>query len=215
MLSTTIDPVSFAPDFPCAKALGISATMEQTASAGGGANGSDLALLLPSIAAGDRAALATLYRRTSAKLYGVALRILADEGAAEEVLQDVFVTVWNKAALFEVGRASPITWLAVMTRNRAIDRKRRLTLPTVPIELAAGVMSDAPLASEIAEQREESGRLRHCLDELDERARGFIREAFLGGLTYPELAERETVPLATMKSWIRRGLQRLKGCLER
>jgi len=215
MLSMIIDPAAFAPGFPCAVALGISEAMEKTASSGASADGGDLALLLPSIAAGDRSALATLYRRTSAKLYGVAVRILADEGAAEEVLQDVFVTVWNKAAAFEVGRASPITWLAVLTRNRAIDRKRRLAIPTVPINLAAEVAGDAPLASEIAEQREEAGRLHHCLEELDERARSLIRDAFLGGLSYPELAQRETVPLGTMKSWIRRGLQKLKGCLER
>ena len=116
--------------------------------------------------------------------------------------------------MFEVGRASPITWLAVMTRNRAIDRKRRAVLPTEPIDAAAEFADDRPLASEIAEQQEESNRLHHCLDELDERARSLIRDAFLGGASYPDLAAREAVPLGTMKSWIRRGLQRLKGCLE-
>lgn len=209
-----MEPFAPAPAFPCGLTTGIRAPMEDRPSTIGAAGGSELSPLLPAIAAGDRGALATLYRRTSAKMYGIALRILGDEAEAEEVLQDVFVTVWNKAALFEASRASPITWLAVMTRNRAIDRKRRASLPTAPIEAAADVPADAPLASELAERRQEAGRLTHCLEELDERARRLIRDAFLDGATYPELALREDVPLGTMKSWIRRGLQRLRGCLE-
>jgi RNA polymerase sigma-70 factor (ECF subfamily) len=211
MQSANFDPAAFVRGFPCGPALGNSGAMDEAASTAGG---SDLAPLLPAIASGDRIALATLYRRTSAKLFGIAVRILGDEGAAEEVLQDVFVIVWNKAALFEVGRASPITWLAVLTRNRAIDRKRRAVLPVEPIDAASELVDDRPLASDLAEREEEAGRLRRCLGELDERARGLIRDAFLDGATYPELAAREAVPLGTMKSWIRRGLQRLKGCLE-
>lgn len=212
--SIVMSPVAFAPDFPCASATGIRKSMEDRPSTMFKPDGSELSPLLPAIAAGDRGALASLYRRTSAKMYGIALRVLGDEGAAEEVLQDVFVTVWNKASLFEASRASPITWLAVLTRNRAIDRKRRASLATAPLEAAAEIPADAPLASELAERREESGRLNRCLDELDERARRLIRDAFLDGATYPELAAREDVPLGTMKSWIRRGLRRLRGCLE-
>ena len=215
MLSVAIVPRACAPDFPCASLGSIKATMQDSPSSAGTSTGTSiLAPLLPAIASGNRDALATLYQRTSAKLYGIALHVLGDEGAAEEVLQDVFVTVWNKAAMFDAGRASPISWLAVMTRNRAIDRKRRAVLPTVPIEAAAGIPADAALASEVAERRQEAGRLARCLEELDERARGLIRDAFVDGSTYPQLAEREGVPLGTMKSWIRRGLQRLKGCLE-
>lgn len=176
--------------------------------------GPDLASLLIAIATGDRSALADLYRRTSAKLYGIAVRVVGDPAAAEEILQDVYLTVWNKAAMFETDRASPITWMATITRNRAIDRKRRLTLPMAPIEAASAVADDFPLASEIAEQREETGRLYDCLGQLDDRTRELIVEAFLGGATYPELASRDKVPLGTMKSWIRRGLQRLRGCLD-
>ncbi len=180
----------------------------------GPAGSNDLDHLLSAIAIGDRGALATLYRRTSAKLYGIALRVLDDAGAAEEVLQDVYLTVWKKASIFEAGRASPISWLAVITRNRAIDRKRRIKPQVVAIEHAAEIPADAPLASEIAEQREDMGRLRSCLELLDERARSLIQEAFLVGATYAELATREAVPLGTMKSVIRRGLLRLKKCME-
>ncbi|MEQ7873077.1 sigma-70 family RNA polymerase sigma factor [Sphingomonas sp. ASV193] len=215
---TTVSPCSagrFAL-FPWGPALGISALVDEapsdSVSAAGG--GGELASLLPAIARGDRAAFAELYRRTSAKLFGIARRVTGDEGAAEEVLQDVFVTVWNKAGQFEVGRASPISWLAVLTRNRAIDRKRRSVLPTAPIEAADAVPADAPLADALFEQAEEAGRLHDCLDALDARARGYIRAAFIDGATYPELASRDDVPLGTMKSWIRRGLQSLRGCLE-
>lgn len=180
----------------------------------GPAGSSDLDHLLSAIATGDRGALATLYRRTSAKLYGIALRVLDDPGAAEEVLQDVYLTIWKKASVFEAGRASPISWLAVITRNRAIDRKRRVKPQLVAIEQAARIPADAPLASEIAERREETGRLHSCLALLDERARSLIQDAFLVGATYAELATREAVPLGTMKSLIRRGLLRLKKCMD-
>lgn len=180
----------------------------------GKAGSSDLDRLLSAIAGGDRMALEALYRRTSAKLYGIALRVLNDPGAAEEVLQDVYVTVWKKASVFETGRASVISWLAVITRNRAVDLRRRATLRIVPVDAARDVPADAPLASEIAEQSQEIGRLHLCLDALDERARALIRDAFLIGATYRELALREAVPLGTMKSLVRRGLLRLRKCME-
>ncbi len=171
--------------------------------------------MLRAIASGDKSALATFYDRTSAKVYGVVLRILASEPDAEEVLQEVFVSVWRNAGRFDKERASPITWLCVLARNRAIDRLRRRRLDTAPIEAAYHIENDEPSALDRLEATEEAGRLRSCLDELDERPRAMIEAAFLDGATYSQLAEREGVPLGTMKSWIRRGLQRLKGCLER
>lgn len=176
---------------------------------------SELAALLASTARGDRRAFSDLYRRTSAKLYGICLRLLSSEAEAQDVLQEVFVQVWRKADRFDACRASAITWLAVLARNKAIDRLRRRSLASDGIEAAAEVEDDGASAFEIAASEQESARLNNCLDELDERARNAIRAAFLDGATYPELAERETVPLGTMKSWIRRGLQRLRGCLER
>jgi RNA polymerase sigma factor (sigma-70 family) len=177
--------------------------------------GHELAPVLRSIAAGDRAALSVLYARTSAKLYGICARVLHNEADAEDVLQDVYVTVWQKAGRFDSDKASPITWLAVMARNKAIDRLRRRRLPTDDIDLASDIADDSASAFELVEQGQEQARLAGCLDELDERQRTMIRAAFLDGASYPELAAREAVPLGTMKSWIRRGLQRLKGCLER
>ena len=176
--------------------------------------GEELAAILEAVARKDRQAFARLYDRTSAKLYGICLRLLGSEAEAEDVLQDVYVTVWQKAERFDRGRASPITWLAVLTRNKGIDRLRRRSAQAEPIDAAADVQDDGPLPFELVERRQEAGRLSDCLDQLDERPRAMIRASFLDGATYPELAEREGVPLGTMKSWIRRAMQRLRGCLE-
>src|SRR2546423_15530104 len=86
--------------------------------------GGDLAGLLVAIASADRSALAQLYRRTSARLYGICLRVLRNEAEAEEALQDTFVTIWNKAQLYDPAKASPLTWLSVLARNKAVDRVR-------------------------------------------------------------------------------------------
>jgi RNA polymerase sigma-70 factor, ECF subfamily len=175
----------------------------------------ELTPLLRAIASGDRSALSALYQRTSAKLYGIILRLLRSEGDAEEVLQEVFLTIWRNAGRFDEKRASPITWLGILARNRAIDRLRRARLDTAPIEAAFDIALDEPSALDRLEAAQNAGRLRNCLEELEGRPRAMIEAAFLDGMTYSELAEREGVPLGTMKSWIRRGLQRLKGCLER
>jgi RNA polymerase sigma-70 factor (ECF subfamily) len=178
------------------------------------ASSRELGPLMISVASGNRGALAELYRRTSAKLFGICVRLLGSEAEAEDVLQEVYVTVWNKADRFDPLKASPITWLAVLARNKAIDRLRLRRLATDPLESAADVGDDTPSALDVLETAQEHRRLANCLDELDEQQRSMIRSAFLDGATYPELAEREGVPLGTMKSWIRRGLLRLRGCLQ-
>lgn len=162
----------------------------------------------------DRAAFATLYRLTSAKLFGVCLRICGDRGAAEDVLSDVYLTIWRRAGAFEPGRASPISWLATIARNRAIDWRRSAgRRPSVTIDDAPEIADPDPSAEQLLVQGEDDRRLHLCLDQLDDKQRGAIRSAFFGGLTYAELAERDAVPLGTMKSWVRRGLMRLKDCL--
>lgn len=174
-----------------------------------------LASLIAAIAGGDGSALEDLYRRTSAKLFGIALRVLGSEAEAEEVVQDVYLIVWRKAGLFDAARASPITWLSVMARNRAIDRIRRRRGVQVSADEAGAIADDAASAFDIAAQAQDGRRLHLCLDELDEQPRAMIRSAFLDGHSYSQLADREGVPLGTMKSWIRRGLQKLRACLER
>lgn len=176
-----------------------------------------LVAALARIASGDRAALQIVYRDTSAKLFGICLRILRDQSEAEDVLQDVYMTVWRKAATFDADRASPITWLVAIARNRSIDRVRSSANArrTQPIDEALGVSDAAPSALKQVESADEYQRLSRCLDELEPRHGSAIRSAFLDGATYEQLAERERIPLGTMKSWIRRGLARLRECLER
>lgn len=189
--------------------------MEQMDSASAASEKCDLAALMRSVADGDRNALRPLYERTSAKLYGICLRILHDPDDAQDVLQAVFLTVWQKARIFDPSKASAITWLAVMTRNRAIDLQRRHREKFEDINSASDVPNGDDSALELIEKAEDRDRLNDCLGELEIRHSAMIRAAFLDGATYPELARREGVPLPTMKSWIRRGLLRLRSCLER
>jgi len=176
-----------------------------------------LAAAIARVAAGDRAALRLVYAATSAKLFGVCLRILGDRSEAEDVVQEVYLTVWRKAARFDDSVASPITWLVAIARNRCIDRLRsgHAARASLPIEAADNVPDAAPSAVERLESGEDQARLKHCLEELEDRQSAAIRAAFLDGLTYEELARRTEVPLGTMKSWIRRGLMKLRACLER
>ncbi len=178
---------------------------------------SELAAALARVASGDRAALRLVYEMTSAKLFGVCLRILNDRSEAEDVLQDVYVTVWRKAGGFDPRLASPITWLVTIARNRAVDRQRagKMGRRMEPIDAAEAVSDPAPGAAEHVELIQQHQRLAGCLDELEERQAAAIRAAFLDGTTYEELAARMGVPLGTMKSWIRRGLLKLRACLER
>jgi RNA polymerase sigma-70 factor, ECF subfamily len=194
---------------------GMKRTMERPAEFQARSASGELVALLGAVSGGDREAFSDLYRRTSAKLYGICLRLLRSEAEAQDVLQEVYVLVWQKAERFDPAKAGAITWLATLARNKAIDRLRRRTIIGDRLDAAADIEDDSPTAFDVVGDAQDAARLDHCLDELDERARAMIRAAFLDGATYPELAEREHVPLGTMKSWIRRGLQRLRGCLER
>jgi len=163
---------------------------------------------------GDRSALRTVYDATHAKLFGIVLRICRERQAAEDVLQDVYLTIWRRAGAFDPGRASPITWMATIARNRAIDRVRSSAIRrTEPEDAALEVADESPLAPELIARAQTATRLHTCLDTLEERQQTAIRTAFFDGLTYAELADRLTVPLGTVKSWIRRGMMKLKECL--
>ena len=163
---------------------------------------------------GDSVALRKVYDATSAKLYGIILRILIDRHDAEEVLQEVYVTVWRKAAEFDAARASPITWLATIARNRAIDRFRaRGNRATTTLDAVAEIADEAPAADVMLAASQDAIRVQRALDSLEPRHAAVIRRAYFEGLTYEALAAREGVPVGTLKSWVRRGVIRTRASL--
>lgn len=163
----------------------------------------------------DRQAFDLLYRSTSAKLFGVCLRVLNDRGEAEEALQEVFVKIWTKADRFAVSDLSPISWLVAVARNHAIDRIRARKQAAADIDDAIDIADPAPGPEAIAVAGGERERIFACLDELEQDRAAAVRSAYLNGDSYAELAERHNVPLNTMRTWLRRSLMKLRECLER
>jgi RNA polymerase sigma-70 factor (ECF subfamily) len=165
---------------------------------------------------GDSEALEEIYEATRVKLFGICLRILGDRKEAEDALQDVYINLWQRADRYDPERASPISWLATFARNRAVDRLRtgKVRGGAVPVDEAAPLPDETPLADALLVDAERSAQIHTCLATIDDRTATHIRSAFFEGYTYAQLAERADVPLGTMKSWIRRGLQKLRACLE-
>ena len=177
----------------------------------------EIEALLAQVALKDRTAFSALYAATSAKLFGVALRILNDRAEAEEALQEVFIRVWHKAGLYRVNGLSPMTWLITVTRNLCIDRLRRRRAAAAEAgEGEAELVADpapGPEAQVVA--KGERARIEACLGELEADRADAVRGAYLEGLSYAELATRYAVPLNTMRTWLRRSLLKLRECLVR
>jgi RNA polymerase sigma-70 factor, ECF subfamily len=174
----------------------------------------DLADLLARVAARDREAFAAVYKATSAKLWGIVVRVLPRRALAEDVLQDVYVRIWERAETFDPAKASPITWMATIARNRAIDEVRRrapISIDDAPeaLEVEQGGLS--PLDS--AQQSEDLRRLQECLQGLDPVRREIVLLAYYNGLSREELAKRFAHPVATIKTWLHRSLAQLRKCL--
>ena len=172
--------------------------------------------LLAACARRDRAAFGRLYEATAAKLYGVAVRILRREDWAEEVLQECYVSIWTHAPQYRAALAAPMTWMTSIVRNRCLDWLRR-PRPEVSDEDGALVESaesanPGPLAE--LERAKDAQALARCLKGLEGKQRQAIALAFYDGLSHAELASHLREPLGTVKTWVRRGLLRLKSCLE-
>ncbi len=170
--------------------------------------------LLAGVARQDRAAFKQLYATTSAKLYGIILRILRRRDLADEVLQEVYVKIWEHAGSYVPGRASPVSWMATIARNRALDEVRRKT-PIALEDMPAGfeAADPLPLASDMLEQSQELQRLLACLDRLEPQKAEIVKLAYLTGLSRDDLAARFGHPSATIKTWLHRSLKQLKDCL--
>jgi RNA polymerase sigma-70 factor (ECF subfamily) len=165
---------------------------------------------------GDQRAFDSLYQATSSMLLGICMRVLGDRSEAEDVLQEVYVTVWRKAVQFDSARARASTWMGTIARNRCIDRLRSQPAAVVraPIELLDFAEDPSPSPAAQAEAGLERAQLDDCIEQLEPKRQVLIRTAFFEGATYEELSARSGSPLGSVKSWIRRGLLQLRACLE-
>ena len=194
---------------PIAEALSPTGSAPQAPSA------ADISALIGLVAQQDRAAFAQLYKATAPKLLGVVLRILKERSWADDVIQEVYLKVWLRAGLFNAGKASPITWLVSVARNKAIDELRkypagRTTTDDAMDERAAR----QPTSQDQMEDQQEVSKLNICIDQLEKERQDMVRLAYLSGWSREELASQYDQPVNTVKSWLRRALQDIKGCLE-
>ncbi|WP_413674541.1 sigma-70 family RNA polymerase sigma factor [Massilia cellulosiltytica] len=175
--------------------------------------------LLAAVALQDRAAFRRLYEATSAKLFGFALRVLHKEELAEEAVQDAYVAIWHAAASYQMHLAAPLTWMVTIVRNKALDVRRRARADggDVRVELAdADSLADmAAGPHELAQLSRDAQALARCMDTLAGGQRQAIGMAYLHDLSHSDVAARLGLPLGTVKTWIRRGLDRLRDCLSR
>jgi RNA polymerase sigma-70 factor, ECF subfamily len=179
------------------------------------AAGDDLAELLSRVAARDAPAFAALYRQTSAKLYGIVVRILARGDVAADVLQEAYVRIWEKAGEFDPVKGSPLAWMATIARNRALDEVRRVR----PASIEDQPESFEPAAEEVdplatRDRSEGLARLVECLKKLEEEKRAVVLLAYYRGLSREALAKRFGRPVATIKTWLHRSVAQLRDCLE-
>ena len=184
-----------------------------------------LSQLLARTGLGDRAAFASLYEQTSSHLLGVVLRIHRDRAQAEDILQEVYVNVWRAAKSFDAAQSQPLTWLTSIARNRAIDSLRRTnTQPQLQTNFSNPdeedsdvydtVASDAPGPLDLLSRASDARALSSCMEGLSPQQRQSVALAFFDGLSHAEVADSMRQPLGTVKSWVRRALLTLKGCLE-
>lgn len=174
-----------------------------------------LSRLLSDVAGRDRRALQVLYDLTAPKLFGVILRIQRDRSLAEDVLQDVYLKIWQSAGSYVPGAGRPLPWLCAIARNRAIDTVRRRG------ELQGPIREDGEdWVDRLVDQRDEEGAflgrdaLATCLGRLDATQRDCVVLAYCEGFSREELAQRFDRPVNTIKTWLHRALAALKGCLE-
>ena len=170
--------------------------------------------LLRSVANGDRTAFASLYTATSAKLYGIILRILRRRDISDEILQDVYLKVWQMAGDYDLTKGSPITWMATIARNRAIDEVRR----SKPVAIedtpeALNFASSEPDALATLQTKQDMQRLMVCMDALGAERREMVMLAYFHGVSREALAEKFAKPVATVKTWLHRAIAQLKDCV--
>ncbi|MBB4567476.1 sigma-70 family RNA polymerase sigma factor [Rhizobium leucaenae] len=175
----------------------------------------EIEALIGRVAMRDQKAFAVLYKRTSPKLYAVCLRILGNRTDAEEILQEIYVKIWQRAERFMASEGPAMPWLTAIARNQSIDAVRARKPVADEIDTAYDLADTEPGPEEQAMVKGEGRRIDRCMEELEaDRARA-VRSAYVDGLSYQELAEQYAVPLNTMRTWLRRSLIRLRECMDR
>nr|WP_268798352.1 sigma-70 family RNA polymerase sigma factor [Pseudomonas sp. BSw22131] len=174
----------------------------------------ELRQLLAQCSLGNRRAFETLYRNVSGQLFAVALRCMGQRDLAEDVLQEAFVRIWNSASQYDANLSAPMTWMISITRNKAIDQLRKHREAPLTDEQANALLDETPSALSQLERSRDANALQRCLDTLEDMQRQSIITAYFHGASHGELTALLAAPLGTVKSWIRRGMERLRRCLE-
>ena len=180
-----------------------------------------LIVLLERIARQDEAALKALYDQCASKLYGLALRVVTQREWAEDVLQEAFLTIWRSAGDYRASLSPPMAWLGLIVRSRGLDMRRRRAADRAHLTqelddvLSDTLEGDAPNPMDTAQASEQAWALHQCLGQLENKQREVVSLAYVRDLSHSELAKQLQLPLGTVKTWIRRGLDQLRVCMAR
>ena len=178
-----------------------------------------LIALIDRVALADEKALRELYEMTSSKLYGVAVRVVTNREWAEDVLQEAFINIWKIAGDYKATLSPPMAWMALVVRSRGLDFLRRRAseradrMQELDDVISDTVAGDSPNPMDVAQASEQAKALHNCLNLLDNKQREVVSLAYMRDLSHAELAEQLKLPLGTVKTWIRRGLEQLRGCM--
>lgn len=181
----------------------------------------ELMALLDRVGQRDETALRLLYERTAPRLLGLAMRILRQREWAEDALQESFLTIWRLAGDYRASLSPPLAWMGLIVRSRSLDALRRqsaertLRVQSLDDEsMLQALASDATDPLDAADASEQARVLQHCLGELEGRQREVLSLAYLRDLSHGELAQQLALPLGTVKTWIRRALEKLRNCMK-
>ena len=182
---------------------------------------SQLIALLDRIALSDELALKELYTLTSSKLYGVAVRVVTNREWAEDVLQEAYLNIWKIAGDYKSTLSPPMAWMGLLVRSRGLDFLRRRTsdradrMQELDDVISDTVAGDSPNPMDTSQASQQAWALHRCLSQLENKQREVVSLAYLRDLSHSELALQLKLPLGTVKTWIRRGLEQLRGCMGR
>ncbi|WP_394789025.1 RNA polymerase sigma factor [Rhodoferax sp.] len=181
----------------------------------------ELMALLDRVAARDETALKVLYEHTSSKLYGLAVRVVSNREWAEDVLQEAYMTIWRAAGDYRASLSPPMAWMGLIVRSRGLDFLRRRNTQRGKLtqelddDLADTLEGDAINPMDTAQASQQAVALHQCLSRLDNKQREVVSLAYIRDLSHGDLARQLQIPLGTVKTWIRRGLDQLRLCMAR